>query len=1439
VSASDLLAELQATFPAGATSGTFVAAGVQNGEYVALLTGLGIPATVDLTSSAGWQLQGDDVVFAGTATTTLLGVAAAPVHFQFSPSGDDFVLLLDIQLPASWTLEQSFKSLDAPVLTELVLDPAQRSALIVTSGAARDPWQVDGGAPLSIGAAGLTFAGWFAANSSVVTQLVTLLGAGTEAMVSGPITWNAATGIATTAIPLWTGSTNVLGSSTTLSVDIAVYGGFETTLPSQYRSGINFETTLAFATAGNSGETIDLSALLSTFDQGVLDLILTGSAIAFPTPATLASFFGEGNGIASALPGQFQGGNLVQVDSVLFGIGLTTGELEYAMLTVGIAEGQSWQVWPGVVEFNGARFTFLITAPLSPAVTTYAFTATAWFDTLGIPLVAQAQLPAEIFTVVLDPSQPDPSLAALLGQVFGFSTGLPDDLLITAVDLSADLTQNIYGATVEIDGDWSFDVGVDNQVTFEDLTLEFGYSSAGGPSGEVAAKFAINDSNFAVTFDVAKGNTVLHGEWKDAGAPLTYLDIAIALGIWGLPGTPAGIDLGLTAATFDFDFSALTFDFTITTAKYGSAALIAGEDAAGNWGFVFGMLPGIAVTLDLTTIDVIGKLVPSGDDIISVTDLRIVGASSVVPAYTPPPAVRAIVGPVINSGLVLSVDLKVGTAVNETLTVRFGGANDGTSSDTPPGQELAAVAPRDGGNSAAPQATWIDVQRSFGPVQFQRVGFAITPQDELSLLLDAAVSLAGLTVGLTGLQASMPIHSPYVPSFDLAGLQVQFSGGAVVIGGGLEKVPGTSPTEYTGDLTVQVASFGLTVFGSYTTVNGQPSLFAFLFLDAPLGGPAFFFVTGLAGGFGYNRSLQLPQISGVASYPLVAGAMGQLDAATTEAELNTFIQPMANEDWLAAGVRFTSFEMLQSFALLTVAFGTHVEIALLGESTISVPVPAEGETVTPVAQATMELLVDVSPSNGQLAVCAQLTPASYVLDPAAHLAGGFAFYAWFPPSAHTGDFVVTLGGYNPYFTPPSYYPQQVPRLGLSWQLSSELSISGGLYFALTPSVLMAGGYLQATWNSGDLSAWFDAQADFLVRFKPFQYLIDISITIGASFTLDLLVTTKRITIHAGVSLVLWGPRFGGTASVNLSIISFTISFGASQPSPLPDLNWTQFRQAFLPPANSSERDGAPRAPLAAAAPGATPPPTPTDSLVTVNAAQGLVSTIQPAQSGDPATWVVSPAGLQIVVATQVPSTTASVVTSTTITPSGSWTDQLGVGPMGAGAGGLHAALTISIDHDGQPDPDTWTATASTGGVPKGVYLSTTSQMQTDGTISDALLGVTLTPAPPVGGSTLPVPVAELLDDDPPVRDFGWSGVVPPDHDNFDQQTALAQLQSSLVDPGVAQVRSGLLGALRQQGLDVAAAVDVAGFAAAAPALLAAPPQLRLLGEEPDITGEPR
>lgn len=1409
---ADLLAELQAAFPAGATSGTLPLGAIGHGEYGELLSGLGIPATLAATSASGWQQSGDGALaFSGNLTTTVLGLENADVGVTLTPAGTDDVLTVQLWLPPTWTFPQSFASLGAGVFTELTLDSASRSSLTVASAAT------------STAERGLSIHATLAVGSSIVTQIAWLIDGDTPPVITGAIDYDATHGTVEFVLTLATGTADGLfGTSpaTKLELEIDLWSGLNEALD-QYESGLRFTATIDFPTQDNADETVTLTALLWHCQQGVLELGISGSALAFPKPATLEQYLGASNGITDALPAQFQDLTLVTVDGITLGIGLQSKSLEFAFLTVGVAEGQVWKLWPGVLELDEIQLRFAVFQPFGQAA--YAFTFIARLDTLGIPLVVQAQLPAEVLSATLDPTLSAPSVAGLLEKVVGSDRGVPADVVIDELSLGADLEQGYYDASVEIDGNWSIPFGTDNTVDFQDLRLACSYTRDTGAAGEIRARLAVAHSDFAVSLDVAGKEVEFRGSWtlQPGHPPLTYQDLALALGMYGLPNPPKQLDLGLAKASFEFDAGPQPeFSFDLETASGGAAALIAGKNTAGAWGFVYGMVLSLDVHVDLTHIDVIGSLVPSDLDSISLSELRVVGATTALPLYTSTPALQQVFGPALSSGLALSTRVEIGTAFDQTLTVRFGGADDGAASDKPPNSSPPNLVATDGGATPSPQATWVSVQRAFGPVQLNRIGFAITPDDALALLLDASVSLAGLTIGLVGLEAAMPLKQPYEPHFDLAGLQVNFTGGPVVIAGGLEKAAGPGPAEYTGDLTLRLPSFGATLLGSYTTTDGKPSLFAFLAVAAPIGGPPCFFVTGLAGGFGYNRFLQLPTIEQVASFPLVDAAINGPGPNTTR-DLNTFIRPADGEDWLAAGIRFTSYEMIDSFALLTISWGTQLEFALMGESTIAIPVPAAGETASPTAQVQMVILADYAPDHGVLSVSAQLTPQSYVLSRAAQLTGGFAFYAWFAPSEHEGDFVVTLGGYNSYWTPPAHYPL-VPRLGLNWRLSDDLTIKGGLYFAVTPSVLMAGGALEASFQSGDLRAWFDARADFLIRYKPFQYLIDVDVSIGVSLTIDLWITKVRITVHVGVGLRLWGPPFGGTAHIDLSVISFTIHFGSSDSPDLPDVKWEQFRTSFLPPANAGERAGDQR--LAAAT-----GPTPTDSVIAISAGGGLLSTLA---SGPQALWLVDPARLSVTIGTRVPSTTATVVTQTTTALPVSWSTSVGIGPMGVAPGELTSGLAIAVDREGTPDDDVWNATPVTGNVPSGVWRQTSNDLHADALVADALTGVTVVPAPPTPDQTLPVSLDALLDDDPPVLGFAWSAVTAPSGDPFDQSTAMQTLRATIAAPATAAVRTEILAALARQHLDVATSVDVAPLAADAADVLAAPPILHVLGEMP-------
>jgi hypothetical protein len=344
-------------------------------------------------------------------------------------------------------------------------------------------------------------------------------------------------------------------------------------------------------------------------------------------------------------------------------------------------------------------------------------------------------------------------------------------------------------------------------------------------------------------------------------------------------------------------------------------------------------------------------------------------------------------------------------------------------------------------------------------------------------MLDAELSAGPVIFGLDGLGIGLDLKT-MTPALTLDGLEAGFSSAGIALSGALIHTGG----QYEGTLTLDVAGFNIAAFGAYASPNGTPSFFAYAIVrDRPLGGPPFFFVTGLAAGIGYNRKLKLPPIDQITCFPLIQAAMpgdgGPLVLAGSDplTILNAFgpdwISESPGDNWLAAGVTFSSFEMIKSTAVLTLTAGPKALLSLIGLSDLSFPTGAPN----PIANAQVALLAVLDPEAGDLSTYGKLTPASYVLSPDARLSGGFAFNVWFA----SGDFVVTFGGYHPRFQKPAAYPD-VPRLEMNWQVSDHLSVVASEYFALTPAAIMAGGFLSAVWSSGSLTAWFDVEANFLL-----------------------------------------------------------------------------------------------------------------------------------------------------------------------------------------------------------------------------------------------------------------------------------------------------------------------------------------------------------------------
>ena len=535
---------------------------------------------------------------------------------------------------------------------------------------------------------------------------------------------------------------------------------------------------------------------------------------------------------------------------------------------------------------------------------------------------------------------------------------------------------------------------------------------------------------------------------------------------------------------------------------------------------------------------------------------------------------------IVKSTPSISTSMRVGNDQLIDMTVPVTANNDGSLSPSG-GTNIPSTDPSASSTGGSDGITWFPLNKAFGPMRINRVGLAFDKTNTSIVgYLDGAVTVGPLTFDLLGLDVGVPLtgNDKFHPTFGIQGLGLEYQNGPLNIGGALFKGTNNGLTEFDGFVTVSTESLEIGAVGSFAQMNdGHDSLFVYAVLGEPLGGPAFFFVTGLAGGFGYNRKLIPPPISEVQNFPLIAEAMapspqpqagdlsGVRDYVAKQLQLmQKDIVPSYGEYFLTAGIKFTSFELINGFLLAVVQFGKEFRIDILGLANAVLPPDDNND---PIAEAQLAILAHYVPSEGSIWVQGQLTPNSFILSRNCHLTGGFALAAW-DGGPHEGTFVVSIGGYAKDFQVPDYYPKP-PRVGFNWQVSSHLNVKGGGYFALVPHALMAGGSLNAVWQSGDVKAWFLMGADFLIEWKPLHYEAEIYVDLGAELIIHFF-GTHHVSIDASADLEVWGPEFGGHARITVHVIGihfhFSIDFGSSSATP-PPLKWSEFQSSFLPENN--------------------------------------------------------------------------------------------------------------------------------------------------------------------------------------------------------------------------------------------------------------------------------
>lgn len=1064
-----------------------------------------------------------------------------------------------------------------------------------------------------------------------------------------------------------------------------------------------------------------------------------------------------------------------------------------------------------------------------------------------------------------------PDYSSLYGEVYNLPVGqliseladnfgigdLPDfleELVIQkcTVFYSTDKNFKFYlEATTEM-ADKEIAIFIDIQTSYNDATDYY--------DGVYTGILIIDEQQFQIDFTTTSEDKIIAATWSETGDDrLNLQDIASVFGSEALTNLlgdiPPSMDLALKSASFSYNYTKNTLLLTASSDNYGNiffAADKADVDGTPTWVFALG----VAVNaIDLTQLPLVGEdLAQLGTVAIEELMLMIISNKLSQADVTSINALIQAAGttqgttypliPESEDGVSSGVDFSmVLDFLGARTPIAVGTARNNEDPDVEDSMSVSSYNAEDASASSTTKTTngfWVTLQKAVGPIYFNRIG--INYQDDaLILMFDMSMTVTVLTIDLLGLSVGSKLDV-FEPEFGLSGLGITYVSGPVEISGGFQAVQMPTYTEYNGQALIKTPTLNLGALGSYAQLDGETSLFVFAFLsNPPLGGPPYFFVTGVAAGFGYNRNLLTPSIENVASFPLVSGFVpGQPNPFDGKTSPESALQVL-NEDnvvpveigqnWLAAGIQFNSFKLLESFALLAVEFGTKLEISLLGLSTASVPTGAP----KPLMFAQLALSVRILPDDGLMSVEAQLTSSSYILDSSCHLTGGFAFYIWFGDNVHAGDFVVTLGGYHPNFDVPDYYPS-VPKLGFNWIINSEMSIKGGMYFALTPTCLMAGGNLEAVWKSGNLKAWFTIGANFLIAWKPYHYEANLYVSFGVSykFKVDLLFTTvtKTISVSLGAGLDIWGPSFSGTAYIHLWIISFSIDFGASanqQPEPI---SWDDFRESFLPTTTdtSIENYAFQSHALLLATDDVL-----TDSYCAANVSQGLVSQLEADEDNpEDINYIVNKHGTHFITNTVIPAKDGSVtVGGTVVDPSNfvnatDYTNRnqdFGIGPVGISDEDFDSAHSVTIEYEEggfSPNIDIYVR-AIIADVPKSLWLKQnvrTAGLDKETMITNVLVGFEIWTGASEPDVTPWVEIEVLLTNNTDYTPtLTWNDpdeVVGPEQPD----DPFVELQSTIDN---VPVRADILDTLVAAGFDIDPNVNVSHLAAEADEYLLAPP----------------
>ncbi len=257
--------------------------------------------------------------------------------------------------------------------------------------------------------------------------------------------------------------------------------------------------------------------------------------------------------------------------------------------------------------------------------------------------------------------------------------------------------------------------------------------------------FTLADMFFGGGADIVKGEVTLRAEWRALNEQYLNFRTAIAELGFAPPDIPEGLDLALELARASYDVQQSIAVFEAHSVNYGDALFVALRSAP-EWRYLFGVK--VDKKLDLANLPLIDHLLPSG------TTLAVDEIQALLYTAIDEVAQRAIsehvTGPYQPRGAARRQRRRAAEPRRSTSPARECRSRSRSAAEEEGAAESARLLDPAAGDQPSDGTVWFDVQQSFGPVTFEKVGIRYA-DSVLWFLMNASVGAAGLTISVFGL----------------------------------------------------------------------------------------------------------------------------------------------------------------------------------------------------------------------------------------------------------------------------------------------------------------------------------------------------------------------------------------------------------------------------------------------------------------------------------------------------------------------------------------------------------------------------------------------------------------------------------------------------------------------------------------------------------------